>query len=262
MKKKNNLNNIVINLFIIIFSIVIFITTFLIVKENIENKKSKLEVKEFIIDKKVAIKEQEPKEEVNKEKTVLNNSDTEYNIYDLNMYRDKYNNKDIVGILSIPNTRINTLLLQSDNNEYYLRRLPNKKQHITGSVFIDYRTKINDNNIVIIYGHNASNYDIPFRYLTNYLDEQFYKNNKHIYIYTDEGSSKYEIFSVYETENDYEHTNINYSTEENFLKHLNVLKDKSIYSTYTSLSSSDDIIILQTCMLRGNSLLIICAKKI
>ena len=39
-------------------------------------------------------------------------------------YRKKYNNSDIVGILSVKNTKINTLLLQTEDNDYYLVHIP------------------------------------------------------------------------------------------------------------------------------------------
>ena len=133
---------------------------------------------------------------------------------------------------------------------------------ITGSVFIDYRTKLNEDKNVIIYGHNANNYDIPFRYLRYYLKEEFYKNNKYIDIKTDDGNSKYEIFSVYISNGDYTHLNIKFPSEESFSNHLEYLKNKSIYGTSTSVSASDSIITLQTYLWKDNALIVISAKKI
>ena len=58
--------------------------------------------------------------------------------------KEEYNNSDIVGYLTIPNTNINEPILQSTNNEFYLSRGINKKKNIIGSVFLDYRVKINN----------------------------------------------------------------------------------------------------------------------
>lgn len=254
MKKKNNIK---FDLLIILFSALTCFLFFSLLSRETKNYKREKEVKEFILTttknnivKLSNIKEDETKvEKVEKELS-------------LDDYRRKYNNTDIVGILSVKNTKINTLLLQADDNNYYLRRLPNKKKHVTGSVFVDYRTTINKDKNVIIYGHNANNYDIPFRYLRYYLKEDFYKNNKYIDIKTDDGNTRYEIFSVYISDGDYKHLDIKFSSEESFLNHLNYLKSKSIYGTSTSISASDSIITLQTCLLKNDALIVISAKKI
>lgn len=255
---------IVLDILIVLLVILTFSIIFLILKKDAKASASKSAVKEFILtttktDKITTnnIHNISNNNNNNKNITYKNNSDIS-----LNEYRKKYNNNDIVGILSINNTKINTLLLQTDNNTYYQRRLPNKKRHITGSVFIDYRTKLNKDKNVIIYGHNANNYDIPFKYLRNYLDKDFYDNNKYINILTDEGNYKYEIFSVFITKDDYRYLDIKFPLEKDFLNHLEYLKSKSIYGTSASISSSDSIITLQTCLLKDDALIIISAKKI
>ena len=253
----NNKKNVKFNLLIILFSMLSCFLIFMLLSNETKNYKSEKEVKEFILTttKSNIVKLSNTKEN----ETKVEKIEKELSLED---YRKKYNNSDIVGILSVKNTKINTLLLQAEDNDYYLRRLPNKKKHITGSVFIDYRTMLNKDKNVVIYGHNANNYDIPFRYLRYYLKEDFYKNNKYIDIKTDDGNSRYEIFSVYVSNGDYKHLDIKFSSEESFLNHLNYLKSKSIYGTSASLSSSDSIITLQTCLLKNDALIIISAKKI
>ena len=158
---------IVLDILIILLTIITVTIIFLILKKDAKASASKRMVKEFIL----TTTKIDSKTE-NNIKNVSNNNNNKENItykdnsdIKLSSYRKKYNNNDIVGILSVNGTKINTLLLQTDNNTYYQRRLPNKKKHITGSVFIDYRTKLNKDKNIIIYGHNANNYDIPFRYL-------------------------------------------------------------------------------------------------
>ena len=259
---KTKKGKITLNILIIIFTIFSFYLIFLLFSNEAKNSKNKMIVKEFILTTTI-------KNTTNNIINISNNDNNKENKaykdnsdISLDSYRKKYNNNDIVGILSVDNTKINTLLLQTNNNIYYQRRLPNKKKHITGSVFIDYRTKLDKDKNVIIYGHNANNYDIPFKYLRNYLKEDFYKDNKYINIKTDDGEFKYEIFSVYTTKDDYRYLDINFNSEKDFLNHLEYLKSKSIYGTSTSLSASDSIITLQTCLLKDDALIIISAKKI
>lgn len=252
--KNKNLKKSVLNSFIAFFSIVALFCFILIFYNKFKVNKENEILSEFVVysnNGKISNSSEE-KEEV-----------IEYNDSSLiESYRKKYNNNDIVGILSIPDTKVNTLLLQTDSNEYYVRRLPNKKKHVTGSVFIDYRTKLDENKNVIIYGHNANNYDIPFKYLRNYLNKNYYLDHKYIEIETEYNKQKYEIFSVYTTNNDYFHLETNFLNDESWINHLKKLESKSIYGTNISLSASDSIITLQTCLLKDNALIIISAKKV
>lgn len=251
-------NNIKYDLLIILFLPITCFLMYLMLSNETKRYKDNNLVKEFIITSKNTniVKLSNNEENINKN---IIKEDKKLSVKD---YQNKYNNTDIKAILSIKNTKINTVLLQSYDNNYYLRRLPNKKRHITGSVFIDYRTNLITDKNVIIYGHNANNYDIPFKYLRNYLKEQFYKNNKYIDIETENENLRYEIFSVYVSYGDYKHLDISFNSEESFLNHLNYLKSKSIYGTYASLSASDSIITLQTCLLKDDALIVVCAKKI
>lgn len=58
--------------------------------------------------------------------------------------KEKYNNKDVVGTISIDNTDFNTVVMQGNDNSYYLNHLPDKTYNINGSIFLDYRVDIDD----------------------------------------------------------------------------------------------------------------------
>lgn len=244
---------------IILFLPITCFLMYLLLNSETNNYKDNNLVKEFII---TSTKNNNIVKLTNEQEIINSNKVVEEKELSVKDYQEKYNNNDIKAILSVKNTKINTVLLQSSDNNYYLRRLPNKKKHITGSVFIDYRTNLNIDKNVIIYGHNANNYDIPFKYLKNYLKEDFYKNNKYIDIKTENEDLKYEIFSVYISYLDYKHLDIDFPTEQSFLNHINYLKSKSIYDTSVSVNANDSIITLQTCLLKDDALIIVCAKKI
>lgn len=175
----------------------------------------------------------------------------------------KYNNDEIIGVLKIEGAGINTLLVQTNDNSYYLNHLINKKENKTGSVFVDYRTNIDDAKQVNIYGHSSGIYDLPFDRLKKYLDEDFYKHNKIVTIDTINGSYEYEIFSVKVT-SDEEHLNVTYIDDESFEKHLKKLKEDSLYETDVEVTIEDDVLVLQTCITNNpkGSLLIINLRKV
>ena len=178
-------------------------------------------------------------------------------------YQKEYNNKEIVGILKIEGADINTLLVQTDNNSYYLNHLVNKKPNKTGSVFVDYRTNIDGAKQVNIYGHSSGGYDLPFDRLKKYLDKDFYEQNKIVTIDTIYDSYRYEIFSVKVT-SDEEHLKVEYNDKESFAKHLDKLKNNSLYETGVEVTTEDDILVLQTCITNNpkGSLLIINLRKV
>ena len=181
--------------------------------------------------------------------------------------QEENNNKDIVGYLSIPNTNINEPILQSTDNEFYLNHGIDKKKNIIGSTFLDYRVEINNGKKNLIYSHNSSTFDVPFKKLEKYYNEDFYKNNKYIYLEDEENKVKYQIFSVYVETSNWDYMKLNF-TEKEWLEHLNKLKSLSWYETGVNVSKDDEILILQTCSHHKkyknykNKYLLIIAKKI
>ena len=60
----------------------------------------------------------------------------------MEQYRIQYNNSDIVALLDIPNTNINTVVPRGEDNEFYLNHSPDKQENSLGSVFLDYRNNL------------------------------------------------------------------------------------------------------------------------
>ena len=70
-------------------------------------------------------------------------------------------NPDTAGWITMPNTNINNVVVQTDNNDYYLDKDFNGNYSIAGQLYIDYRCIANDYNEnqsdnIIIYGHNQA----------------------------------------------------------------------------------------------------------
>ena len=170
-------------------------------------------------------------------------------------YRNKYNNNDIVGILNIDSLDISSLIVKGKDNNYYLNHLENKDKSIYGSLMLDYRTNIND-KVSIIFGHSSNNNATPFTKLFNYLNYDFYKDNKYLEVIGD-STYNYKIFSVSLVDkNEYRHLIIN---SNNYLEQLNWFRDISIYKEDIDFNSIDKILILQTCY--KDKFLLVIAKK-
>lgn len=160
---------------------------------------------------------------------------------------DKYNNKDIVGVLKINNTNFEVPIVQGVNNSYYLNHDLNNKQSNIGSVFLDYRVNIDTSHKLLIYGHSSSDIDASFNILENYYDLNYYKNHRYIELTTDIGKYLYEIFSVYIETDDFSYMDLDFIDEKDFLMHIKRLQAKSFYDNEISLEDLDKILILQTC---------------
>ena len=188
---------------------------------------------------------------------------------ELNKVRNKYNNNDIVGILSNSDDTLNEIVMQSTDNDYYLEHTVYHESNWRGQTFLDYRNDINNSDKLIIYGHNSNYYNLPFKVLENYYNNSYYDENKYLYLQTNLNKYKYEIFSVYVEVSDWDYYNkMKFNTKNEYYNHILKLKNKSMYDTNVSVNEDDKILIIQTCSTKKeysnyeNKFLLIIAKRV
>lgn len=163
---------------------------------------------------------------------------------DLEAMRKEYKNDEIQARLEIPGL-FNILITKADDNKYYLNHSIERKKDKKGTEFLDYRTNPTAKQ-VNIYGHNSRTYDIPFRKLESYLDEEFFNNNPYILLQHDEGIRIYKIFSIKEVDEDYEHMIVEVP-EESMVEHIDNLIKDSLYTRYVDYDKNSNILVIQTC---------------
>ena len=174
--------------------------------------------------------------------------DTKGEVNNIKALQEQYRNQDIKALFRVKDTDFEKILVQSKDNEYYLRKNLKKTYDIMGVPFIDYRSVIGKSRKTIIYGHNGSRNEAPFKYLEKYYDKNFYDEHQIIEIETEFGIKHYQIFSVYVETKDFTYYNkFNFKDDADFLKHVNNLKKKSFYDTGISVNKDDNILIIQTC---------------
>lgn len=151
--------------------------------------------------------------------------------------------------------------------------------HIGGSLFMDYRNTIDDQNI-IIYGHHYAksidaNREMFFTPLEKLLDKENYEENKYIELVLGDEIRYYEIIYVYifRLDNDdidnlqYYRTNYDYDYWNNedpyYSTYINNVENVKLYDTGKSLSTYDRTLTLQTCVENSaNEIEIVVAKEI
>ena len=105
-------------------------------------------------------------------------------------------NKDVIGWISIENTGIDYPILQTNNNEYYLKRDLYKKSSSCGSIYLDCNTNsdFSEQNTVI-YGHHLKSGGM-FTELDKIYNGEL-GSEVFIQIYTLDNSYKYQVISSY-----------------------------------------------------------------
>lgn len=152
------------------------------------------------------IEAKESYEELRREVTV--NGQTEENTekpdilmereIDFDVLKDK--NEDIIAWLYIPGTPVDYPVCRGKDSEFYLHHNAEKEKNILGSLFVppENNPDLNDTHI-IIYGHNMKQGQM-FGELSNYEDEDFFKENPYVYLYTPQQNRTYLVYSVYRCE--------------------------------------------------------------
>ncbi|MFA5602256.1 MAG: class B sortase [Bacilli bacterium] len=156
-------------------------------------------------------------------------------------------NKDVIGWIRIPETNIDYPVLKTNNNDYYLRHNIMREKTSVGSIFMDFRNKGDGTDRhSIIYGHRTNNKTM-FTGLMNYKDKEFFYRNNIIIFNILEEEIKWEIFSAYITSIDFYYIITKFNSDQEFLKFINMIQDKSEYKTDVVLEADDKILTLSTC---------------
>lgn len=172
-------------------------------------------------------------------------------------------NPDTVGWIKVNGTKVNYPIVQTDNNDYYLKHDFNKRNNINGWVYADYRVNFtNFGKNTIIYAHNLTNRTM-FGSLVETQKQYWYTNedNKYIKISTPTSNSVWAVFSTYTIEpiTDYLRTNFK---NHNYQEFLNKMKARSIYDFGIEVTEDDKILTLSTCNDAGTKRIVVQAKMV
>ncbi len=165
-------------------------------------------------------------------------------------------NKDTVGYISIPDTNISFPVVQTDNNNFYLKHDFDKKSSKNGTVYMDYRCNAKDlYSNTVIYGHNTYDGDI-FSDLSNYDDIDYYNRHPIIEFNTLDHYYKWKICGVFITnqiaseDNGYIFNFVYpHNLEDiNFDGYINEFNKRTLYHTDVDIQKGDKILTLSSCV--------------
>ncbi|MBQ2676018.1 MAG: class B sortase [Clostridia bacterium] len=171
---------------------------------------------------------------------------------DFDVLKKKY--KDIVGYISISDTNIDDVVVQAEDNDYYLRRSPSGSYRFAGSYFADYRCDmVNLSQNTTIYGHNLRDTSRLFGQLNKYKKLDFYKQSPYIKFDTLDKKAQWKIFAVFITNVKgedgviFNYREPDYETDEEFLHFIERCKRRSYIDCPVDIRADDKILTLSTC---------------
>lgn len=173
----------------------------------------------------------------------------------LEEYKTLYSlNQKLIGWIKIDDTYIDYPVLQTVNNEYYLKHNFDQQEDKNGSIFLDKDCLIfpRSKNL-ILYGHHMQSGRM-FGQLQKYSDEKFYENHKVIQFDTIYEKGTYEVMYVFrskiydESEVVFKYYQfINASSDVEFDSYMAEMSEMSLYDTGVTATYEDDLLTLSTC---------------
>ncbi len=152
-----------------------------------------------------------------------------------------YNNDDIVGFIQVGKSMESLFYTQTSNNYFYLDHGLDKSSNENGTLILDTRNDITkDNYNTIIYGKGKGSSSL--KDIEKYADEDIFNSNRTIYTKDLYNDYEWEVFSFYETSEDFGYIQVEFKTEEDFYITLQSFKNKSRHITERELKEGDRIL--------------------
>ncbi len=164
-------------------------------------------------------------------------------------------NPDIRAYIEIEGTNISYPVVQTSDNDYYLKKNYKKEYSNDGSIFLDKDVNLElPSTNYLLYGHNNKN-GTMFNDLLKYKDKEFYNKCPAIKFITNTEESEYEIIAAFYSRVYYKSEKnvfryyyfINAKNEQEFNDYINNSKKASIYDTEKSATYGDQLLTLSTC---------------
>lgn len=196
------------------------------------------------------------------EKLIIRDGGAEYLPDMLDRFKPLYAaNSDTIGYLKIPGTSIDTVVVQSDEDNGQTGKYKYLKNDFYGeftkygNVFLDYRCgKYTLSTNTILYGHTTEDGQQVFYDLAKYENPEFFKKNPIVEYSTLYNTYRWKIFAVFATTvnaSDDDGYVFDYiyptMTEQDMQGYLAGVRERELYHTGVDVKPTDKILTLSTC---------------
>jgi SrtB family sortase len=176
-------------------------------------------------------------------------------------------NNDLIGWIRVPNTVIDYPVVYGADNSFYLRHDFHKRRTDAGTIFLDMSAGMLENNQSLsLYGHYMRD-GTKFSALHNYKELEYYKEYPLFEFSTLYEDGFYKIFSVFYMAGNqtdgffYYYPLAGYSTDEDFMEHVNQLRIRSIFTTAVDVAPGDQLVLMTVCTYETDNLRLVVAGR-
>lgn len=182
-------------------------------------------------------------------------------------------NDDFVGLLKIPLLDKDDMkVVQCDDNDKYLNTNFNGEYSVYGTLFVDYRNKVdNFDTNTVIYGHKMRDGQI-FGHLNYYKEIDNYKDYPTVKFNTIYEDTTWKIFAafiinIYDSQDNgytFPYRTVNFSSDKKFTEFIEDVKSRSYYTNESvDIKPGDKILTLSTCCYEfEDSRFVVMARKV
>ena len=149
-------------------------------------------------------------------------------------------NPDVLGWITIPDTIISYPLMKAKDNQEYLYQTWDGKDSKFGSICLEGR---NSNDLS----------DDMFGTLLAFADQSHYESHPRVYVVTDSGVRRYDIFSAYEANVVSDTYRLVFEDDARRQSALDLYTASSVLDTGLTPEVTDSILTLSTCTGRGTT---------
>jgi len=162
-------------------------------------------------------------------------------------------NADVVGWICIPDTAISYPILQAEDNSYYLNRTWEGEWNSVGSIFLDSQVSADFSDFnTLVYGHRMLDGSM-FGSLQSYGEQSYWEEHPSIYVVSDDGVRRYDIFAAHEAVTDEITFGLHISSRPKKEEFVLFNLEQSAIETGVRPNTLDHILTLSTCTGRGYS---------
>ena len=166
----------------------------------------------------------------------------------INLAALRETNPDVLGWIYLPNTLINYPIVQGEDNQYYLNYTWDNKKSVAGAIFLETTNAPDLTDFrSIVYGHNMAN-STMFGSLHRYSSKSYWEQYPYVYLVTDEGVLRYDIYSSYKAAVDSKTYALDLEETGKRASFISLTKDESELDTNIMPAVTDRILTLSTCM--------------
>ena len=152
-------------------------------------------------------------------------------------------NKDVIGWIYVPDSKINYPLLQAEDNSFYLNHSWKQSPNAAGAIFMDCKNRADFSQFnTIIYGHNIMAGDM-FASLHSYRNPDYLQRHPSVYIRSGNSVLRFDVYAAQLAGARSIVYGLNIESEQNKEAFLNYVQASNSLEAHTE----DSFLTLSTC---------------